>query len=824
MIKICLLTAWLCGAGVSTVQAQLGAEFGNLSAQNVRMPLYNNGEVRFMVSAQKLNNAGTALNGELATIDMIRSGVDVDDIMVDTGDIYTIAAPIADVIRFWVKRRGSEGVIFTDKVALDTNKKSAEGAEIVQVRTPLMDIDGVGFVANYETREISIKQNVHIRLRFGGSEFEECIATNSPLKAAANPELNRSADVWADTMVVDFGKKRIELLGNVKMRDGNAEIFTDKVIIVLGGANEQEPENEADNNKSILSPQAAGVSGVESLECLGNVKLVRSTGDKPEDKQTLNAEYAKYDFATQKIVVSGNRPAIRSGNNELSADEITLEQDKQRLTAAGACRLQAEIPEVDGSLRQTVVLADNMQFSYPDNYAEAFGNVRINDSRGTLLAHKMIIKLKDDAASTKAGKMATGIAGMNGMEFSGTNKSVEVIECVGGVNFYGKDGEEGQAENVRYDYESGAIVLAGNQPWVSQGGNRLEGEEIVLEQKSQRLLISRNAKIVMIQQSRSGVSGVATTVATCDVLDMNYAGNICVLNGNVHIQDALANVECDKMTIFLTAKGENTTLPELGGSALAGGDKFDKTLERIVCSGNVKGRDPRGALDCDTLTAYFFEGPAGTELDRITADDNIRLKATGVALADGLNQLEQTSEAGKADLEDSSLTAEHGVIDMRNNVVEFKDNVRIMDSRAQISAGRFQAFLSDAIPTADGGIAAPVTEESLSPELMLEPDYQNSVPNQVSIGDKKNLTKLSFTENVLITGKDQSGTEFTARGEQADYIVSERLIRMPKVNGVRPLLGQGKKITENDEVEVDLASGSPEPRGKGIKIISFDGI
>ena len=181
-------------------------------------------------------------------------------------------------------------------------------------------------------------------------------------------------------------------------------------------------------------------------------------------------------------------------------------------------------------------------------------------------------------------------------------------------------------------------------------------------------------------------------------------------------------------------------------------------------------------------------------------------------MADALDRGTEVKDQSK----ETVLKADQGYIDLVDNFAEFTGNVQVIDEQMQISSNRFNAYMTNYDP------AAPVTTAPPeSPELAFEHAVESEIPEQISIGDAKSLDRIVFLENVLITGKDESGTEFSARGEDGTYYVTKRLLQMTTRDGIKPLLSQGGTVTENEYVEVDVSKDLPIPRGTNSKIISF---
>lgn len=795
-----LLFCGLMGFAPALTYGQFTTDLRNMNASNIRMPLYNGDEVRFLITAESIIPVETELKASNAMIDILRKNVDVDTIKFRTDDIYVIDADILKIINFWITRTGSEGVISTPLAMINVNKQTASGSDIVQVRTPLMDIDGIGFIANYGTQEVWIKQNVHIRLRLSGSALDDVIeGSAAPLNTLDDAEkLAKFADVWSDNMYINFETKDVLLEGNVRMNDGLNEITCRRTALKLGGEKKRDASDSLDS----------GISGVELVEFFDDVVMTRK-GETPEDAQTVRCAYATYDVAKELITLTGS-PSITADGTVLSGKTITFDQSTQLLTVTGECRLTTVL---DGeSSGKATVESEKMVMNMASNQAEATGNVRVRDNRGVLLSHRLVIDFESTEGNSgaKSGESAT-LVGADALNFNSGSKEVKYIRCLDGVTFQGNNGENGQAREVAYDYKTGLITLLGDNPWIRQGGNRLSGDKIELEQATNHLKVYGNAKVVMERQERSGVGGLVNSVATADYMDFDYPNNFGLLEGKVKINDALANAECDKMEIYLADAHPGETAKkqaEVSGQKL----DMDKTLQKVIGIGNVKASDPKGKLKCDRLVLNFLEGEEGTEISRIEPSGNVEVRTRGSAMADALDRGATVKDQGQ----DTIMKADKGYIDLVDNFSEFTGNVRVIDEQMQISSNRFNAYMADYNPA-----VAPLAQQPESPELAYDYTVESEIPEQISIGDAKSLEKIVFLENVLITGKDESGTEFSARGEDGVYYVTKRLLQMTTRDGVKPLLSQGGTVTENEYVEVDVSKDLPIPRGTNSKIISF---
>ena len=771
----------------------------NLSAKTIVMPLMSGDFLSYVVYFKELMPMSDNSAEAVATvIDIIGKDYDPEAIPPEPPEIYVITAPVVEVAKFWIDYKQSSGLIVTDRALFNPDRQTAEGASIAQLRSPLLDIDGIGFVANLEDKNVSIKQNVHIVLRMGGEPLEEALRAGDLAAIEADPELQRTADIWCDQAVFDFGNGVVSLIGDVIMTEGNSEIRSDFVEIILA------------TSEGVDSTAPYSASGVRQVNFRGNVVLTSNRNSATPD--VVSADFVSYDLQEGRIELEGDMPAIRSGSNSISGRHITIMRDAQTLEVRDDCLLTLEIADAaTGGDRYTRIKSDFMFFDYAGNHAEALRNVRINDPRGMLLTHKLTATL---SAGENTDKPVTSIAGVGGVGFTAGNKQVETIDCSGGVRLFGTDNEEGESEELHYNYRTGIITLHGGTPWVRQGGNRIDGKSISLEQASNRLMVSENARAVFVRQERVGAAEPVITVVTADLMDLDYNNDLCVLTGNVHINDTLADVNCSKMTIYLVPQKRVTPQefdPVRPFSTQGGG----KTIGKILCEGEVVAMDPRGKLESDILTLHLHERDSGTDLKTADAQGNVAIRVDSTSLSD--EALTELAGGAEQEARPTLITADRAVLDMEDNSADLTGNVRVDDSRVKTSSDRLQIAMKE-VSTGEPVVTRPVFE---SPEMEFEPFVAGNIPEHISVGEGRQLTEVVLSNKVVITGADESAGAFIAKGERAVYDVVGRRMTMPTENSVRPTLSQGGRVTENDEVWIDLAGSAPVVHGRGGRITQW---
>ncbi len=137
----------------------------------------------------------------------------------------------------------------------------------------------------------------------------------------------------ADSLAAD--NESIELIGNVRMEQGNSVITADRIKIFFEETKEEKEEN-AEKTRSFDRAVASG-----------NVRI-RFEGEEAEsdkDVYTAEAERAEYRTADQVLILSGGKPIVRQGASYLSGPEIIYNRAEQRLRVNGSGneRVEGEI-------------------------------------------------------------------------------------------------------------------------------------------------------------------------------------------------------------------------------------------------------------------------------------------------------------------------------------------------------------------------------------------------------------------------------------------------------------------------------------------------
>lgn len=139
-----------------------------LILQNFKLPKYHDdGRPHFIVYGQEAELAGVMVELTGVKIDLVNDDVSKVEQIIDLGGVvlYRIDAPQAEVDAFWRDKPHCKAIISTSRASYDRTSNIVRGDEIVHLRTRLMDIDGVGFDADYQAQKIHIRDKVKVIVR-----------------------------------------------------------------------------------------------------------------------------------------------------------------------------------------------------------------------------------------------------------------------------------------------------------------------------------------------------------------------------------------------------------------------------------------------------------------------------------------------------------------------------------------------------------------------------------------------------------------------------------------------------------------------------------
>jgi len=362
MLLILLTLVWTAD-GANTL-----SELRGLKTRESRMPVYSNDRLQLLLYCAECEQKGRLLETKEPVLDIIRRDADIDTI--DTGpktrNLYRLGSPFADVFRFWSGHLFSDGVVVTDKADIDQENQQAAGSDEVYFRSPLLDLDGIGFDADYRKRTIFIRKNVRIILRTNASDPLKHLQTG---KLPGKYEFLRGS---TDTLLIDMTKRVITLAGRVRVSEERGIIDCDRLQIFLPGEKDK---------KHRTPDEEWGIKGVSRIVCEGRVRVVR-VGMK--EMQQATADRMDYDLEKGRLRLTGtlrSMPTLRQGRNFLRGQVIDVYREQERMVVDRDCEL-VYTQSADGKKAQPVrATADRMDFDNRKNVGVLTGKVRITEPR-----------------------------------------------------------------------------------------------------------------------------------------------------------------------------------------------------------------------------------------------------------------------------------------------------------------------------------------------------------------------------------------------------------------------------------------------------------
>ena len=799
-------------------------ELRGLKTRESRLPVYHKNRLQLMIYSAEAERQGDLIITTGPVMDIIRRDADID--LIDNTRktvLYPLNAPLADVLAFWAQRLYSEGVISSTRADINQENQQAAGGEPVFFRSPLLDLDGVGFDADYSQRTLSVRKNVRIVLRTAASNPANL------LKSGKIPEKYEFINAYADSLYIDFNKGEIILRGHVKINEERATVTCDRLLIYLD-RNDRNPENS-----SGADPFAAsGVEGISKIICEGHVVIDRqlAAAAAAEPRQRATADRVEYLMQSGLITLTGlpdNPPTLHRGNDTLSGETIEIHRNTEQMAVRKNCRLVFHREDTDqNTTKRTDLRSDALDMDYRKNSAIFTGNVVVEDPDMQLTCRTMNISFRTTEPHAAAAP-ATDTTLMPGINAGGKRELAEIV-CHDDVRVVRRGtspegGERAEAAQAVLDYTQRKVTLSGAHPRLVRGDDSLTGEQLILWLNEERLCSPGDSRIVLCSAPAPGKAAVQTVI-TSDSSDLDYGGNLLTFKGNVKVRDPRMTLDCDEMKIHLKnapgEKVEGNTVPAADSSTLGlgSGNSGNKLLDRIVCTGKVHAEEKRMKLDCDVLTLHFQQASGDTpepgalqsgktQLIRINTDGNVRLESRSDTLTQAKTDAEQnattTDPVAGSLLQGTggitTLTADRGQVDLLKNVSEFHGKVRVEEPRATLDCDSLYLHARAVTP---GAVPAtpPIDDIDRDPFAATATE----VPNTIGIGDTRELTDVIAQHHVTIVRKLPSGIQ-RAIGDRAHYTVADRTVTLTGTPQELPILedpAQGRM--KGKRIRVDLAS------------------
>lgn len=695
-----------------------------LAMKHLKIPFYKDKKIQMLIFSDSGQRRGRLMASGNTLLDMILENANVDEIPDGWQTrLYPLNAPMSEVLKFWKPRvKISEAVVFTSSSSIDQANEEVFGDKPVFLRTPMFDLDGEGFRANFRRQIIEVTSNVKIVVRDADLDPRKIIA------GGQLPKQQRLIYANSDRLRIDRLNNKIMLIGNVQVIDGRNTLKCDRLTVILD--NNASPMQQ----KNSSSQEKASLDGISRVLADGNVLLIQ----KPEDPaklatelQTSESEHLEYDVRREIIILTGDQknPTLSRGSDtELSGRRIELLRNEDKMFVMSDCRITSLVRDEKGLFRYARrINSDRANFDGKNYIANFHGNVIATDQSATLHTDSLRVHLIQDQKTS--------------------SHKIELLFANGRVRII----------------------------------NRSEKQS---PESPQRKIIETN------------------TISSRQA-ELNYRDNKLIFYRDVKVRDSAAALNCNRLDIFL-ADRENSGNGQQrvsGAPMAAGKEGQNKTVTKLMASGNVQMFSKGDEVRTDLLTLLFRDLPegakpspgmiqsGGVQLIKILCDGSVT--ATSPTTIDG-----KTSRR--------ILKAANGMSDLLKDYSEFHGNVNIIDGNTEIFCKDMYIFTG----------ASPINEEIIenvkvkkpqkTPEELEEEALdadpfavdmgEDSVPTRIAISDSRDLKRIVCQKQVVLLRRDNRGKIQRAGGDRAVYTVNTREVVLTAERPRRPWLrADGRK-------------------------------
>ena len=785
-----------------------------LSVANAKIPIYNKTRLQLICFADRADRGDGGIIGRNAVMEIIRRSADPDAIADAWGTKpYPLKAGLAEVVNFWRRRFFySEGVILGDRCTIDQSGKRASGSSPVFFRSPSLDLDGIGFEADFDRRTVLVTSDVHVVLRHGASDLRKIIGDAPKLAAPKLPKKYERLFADSDSLLIDMMKREIVLIGNVVVTEEKARLSCDRLTIFLTGdgdpaANIAEGERELGEVSRILAA--------------GNVVLVQTEGTAKNSSGTrAEAEQMICDIPADTVELSGDEEfprIVSAGGETISGRVIRFNRGKLQATVTGNCRIATG----DGAR----LSADNGFFDAKNNCNDLVGNVVMENGGNTLRCRRMRVIMKSDGKKPQAPPPEVGstpVTLLGAEQFAAAGGGRTLDRAV----FY---------EDVVLDDRQGKLFCDEMRAkFLSGGDGGAKGVQLENAECFRR---------VRTVSKKTGARGEIPELKA-EYARLNYAGNTLRFQKNVVMSSGASHLDCDVLDLFLAdrsaapeakkaetaAKGKGEAKKAENDSPIARFSGSGKSLTKAVAQGSVRMRDVQGDLNADRLTLHFVEAKpgepeegtfqsGGMKLSLAECDGNVvavsRPKSDGKKPKDSPKDASKETSANPfgalaSENGNRTLKAQHGRIDFLANISEFHEAVEVTTEDSWLKCRDLYLYGSR-VNAADAANA-----KKVEPKAVDNPDDDpfetlpaaSVAPARIVAGNGLELKRIRCEHDVVLCRRDpETKEEQRAGGDTGEYLVSRQQAVISSKPPRRSWLQSPDVRQECEKIICDLRSG-----------------
>ncbi|MBE6356265.1 MAG: hypothetical protein E7058_04030 [Lentisphaerae bacterium] len=358
------------------------SEMNGLVMKHLKIPFYKEKKIQLLIFSDSGQRKGRLMAANNTMLDMLLDNANVDEIPDGwQTKLYPLNSKIDAILEFWKPRvKISDAVIFTSSCSIDQKNEEVFGSKPVFLRTPMFDLDGEGFRANFRRQVIEVTSNVKIVVRDSDLDPRKILAGEKP------PKLQRLIHATSDRLRIDRQNNKIMLLGNVKVIDGRNTLSCDRLTVFL-----DQQKSPSYRQKSPVADDKASLDGVSRVLADGNVLLIQRPEDPAKlatELQTSESEHLEYDVRREIIILTGdnkNPTLTRGSDSELSGKRIELLRNEDKMFVMRDCRITSLVRDEKGMLLYARrINSDRANFDGKSNVANFHGSVVATDQSATL--------------------------------------------------------------------------------------------------------------------------------------------------------------------------------------------------------------------------------------------------------------------------------------------------------------------------------------------------------------------------------------------------------------------------------------------------------
>jgi lipopolysaccharide export system protein LptA len=806
-------------------------DFGSVKVSGLRMPMFNKERLQAFVYSQTGTRSGAEFKLKGVKIDIIKRLYDLDKIRrIDKVHLYKLGAPRQEIDTFWERFPHSDGIVSSPSASINQTTRKAHGSDKILLRSPFLDLNGIGFDASFISKKINIHKDVVIMIK-GAKAGKK----NSPLKGGKIPGGRADVKITANHMTIDFENNFVVVTGKVTVDDPQATLTCEKITLYLKPSKKVTTKNKSgitvndgDSNADLLK-KSGGSRDLDRIVCEKNVIATRKQSKADVQKNGIQqafAERAVYKFSDESITLSEGKPRIVSGTDSVSGKSITIWRNSEKMLVEKDCVLSTIVKDNGRykpaalASKHSVVTCDRMDADLGKNLIVLTGNVKLDDPVVGITCHKVKIKLGEKTGPAATGGKANLMKGaMANMQ---SKKEIKEIVCIGDVKLTRKIVSSGpfvkqkaSANKAVFNLKNNVIALSGNNPEIVRGNDSLRGDQISVNLAKERLITTGNSRIEINTQGKKTDTTSKTSdgqqyksVMTSDNADLDYGGNKLAFKGNVDLHDPRMKLQCDKLEIFLLSPLQKGKKAVKGFSKKPDSLKLssNKQIDKIVCTGNVKTTESRGTVNCGYMELRFMErldkkaraedslmSSGGREVSQIICRENVhmvlkRRKPDPKKLAGKDGKKDPLSQS----VSDIIVDCDTADLQLRKNYSELVGNVKVDEKRAMLECDKMEIY---SVPSAPGSKPAEYEE--------------GEVPERISLGPDKELKKIICLKNVVVTRREvnaDTGADTTQKATcgHAVYDVKEQNVVMTRDD---PTVSRGKDTVRADKIFLWLDTG-----------------